>query len=154
MHYQRGGDKPLIRRICGQICPMSRSICDLWLTRAVSDRYFLLSEQSLPAMLVISGQWRLVMPDMRVIHLKRYLSLPDMPLIFPVYAPYLAEDNPNDKSHIYSHIHHIVPARTEIRRISGNGYWNCPEWTQAYGVGIGWCVTQILYPAQRFCISG
>lgn len=54
--------------------------------------------------------------------------------IFPVYAPYLAWDTPNDNSHI----HHIVPARPEISRITRNGYRNFLEWTQLYCFEIGW----------------
>jgi len=64
------------------------------------DRYFWLSEPSLPDTLVISGQFGLVMPDMRIIHLKRALSMPDMLFILLVYASYLAGDNRNNKSRV------------------------------------------------------
>jgi len=78
---------------------MFARIRELCLTRAISDRYFWLSEPSLPDTLVISGQFGLVMPDMRIIRLKRALSMPDM-LFFLVYASYLAGDNRNNKSRV------------------------------------------------------
>jgi len=75
-------------------------IREFYLTRAISDKYFWLSEPSFPDTLVISGQFGLVMPDMRIIRLKRALSIPDMLSILPVYACYLAGDNQNNKSRV------------------------------------------------------
>jgi len=79
---------------------MFSRIRELRLTRAISDRYFWLSEPSLPDTLVISGQFGLVMPDMRIIHLIRALSMSDMLFILLVYASYLAGDNRNNKSRV------------------------------------------------------
>jgi len=53
-----------VAKICCQICQMFPRIRELCLTRAISDRYFWLSEPSLPNTLVISEQFGLVMPDM------------------------------------------------------------------------------------------
>jgi len=91
--------------ICRQICQMFPRIRELYLMRAISDRYFWLSEPSLPDTLVISGQFGLVMPDIRIIRLKRALSTPDMLFILHVYASYLAGDNRNNKSRVAYNAH-------------------------------------------------
>jgi len=68
--------------------------------RAISDRYFWLYDTCLLDTLVISQQFGLVMTDMRIIHLKRALSMSDMLFILLVYAYYLAGDNRNNKSRV------------------------------------------------------
>lgn len=96
---------------------MFRRIRELFVTRAISDSYFWLSEPSLADTLVISGQFGLVMPDMRIIRLKRALSMPDMLLILPVYASYLAGDNRNNKSRVAYNGHRKSREYCVARRI-------------------------------------